>query len=107
MGHDSRVSTELWEDVLWAQNSWGLRWGNGRGHEGETAWSHLPTCSAFAGCFSSPLSRALGTEGVSWDAKLPLTQAPLFLGPLKLLLPLRTSGRGVQDPTSAASCQHI
>lgn len=80
MGHDSHVSTELWEDVLWAQNSWGLRWGNGRGHEGEAAWSHLPTCSTFAGCFSSPLSWALRIEGAPWDAKLPPHPGSSFSG---------------------------
>lgn len=41
MGHDYGVSTGLWEEVLWDQNSWGLRCSNSREHEGEAAWSHL------------------------------------------------------------------
>lgn len=64
MGHDSSVSTELWEEVLWDQNSWGLRRGNGRGCEGEAARSDLPTHSTLASCTSSPLSCALRTKGI-------------------------------------------
>lgn len=37
VGHDSHVSTASWEDVLWDQDSWGLRRGDGRGPEGEAA----------------------------------------------------------------------
>lgn len=37
MGHDSSVSTELWEEVLQYQNSWRLRRDDGGDQDGEAA----------------------------------------------------------------------
>lgn len=113
VGHDSHVSSELWEDVLWDQNSWGLRWGDGKGYKGEAAWSdrspHL-----FNLCKLHLLPSLLCTRNRrgTLGAKLPPHRGSFFSGiseipaALQKKLKFPASGKGIQDPITKASCQY-